>query len=377
MTLTGFRSYRSIEWRPDPGINLLIGANGAGKTNLLEAIAFLATLRSLRSAPEESMVEYAADAAVIRAEVESTSDHVRSLLEVELGGGRSRRVQVNRNRLARSTDLLGHIRVVTFLPEDLDLVKRGPGYRRDLLDEIAVSHAPVAHLEQAELDRALRQRNAFLRQGGSDPVTLSVWDERVSLAAGKVMSRRARAAGELESVLVESYGLIAGQATAVGWEYRSGWGGELDPTISAAGFADRHLEALGRLRRVDIDRRVTTVGPHRDDPALLLDGHDLRYHGSQGEQRSMALALRLATHKTVSERVGTPPILLLDDVFSELDPDRSSALAAALPAGQTLITTADRADVPLDGIIWTVADHSVQPRAIRVDEIRRGDGATS
>lgn len=359
ITLNRFRSYGELEWRPDPGVNLLVGRNGAGKTNVLEAVAYLPQLRSFRNAPDAALVGFDADRAVIRAETIGRDDR-RSLIEIELGAGRSRRTQVNRQRLARTADLMGHVRAVTFLPEDLDIVKRGPAGRRDLLDDVAVALAPSAALDQSEFDRSLRQRNAFLRQGDHDLTTLSVWDERLSLAAGKVMARRARAASSIQPHLRAAYRNISGSDVTVEWHYESDWGGSLDPAVAAAVFTSAYLETLDRRRRADRERRVTTTGPHRDDPVLRLDGHDLRYHGSQGEQRTAALALRLAGHSVVRQEVDVTPILILDDVFSELDDDRSEALASALPDGQTLISTADRSDVPLDGVLWQVDDGSIR-----------------
>lgn len=352
LSLMGYRSYRELSWRPVPGVNLLVGRNGAGKSNLMEAIGYLASLKSFRGAPDEALVGYEFDSAVVRGEVFAAD--VNSLIEVEIRRRGGRRAMVNKQRLARSADLLGHVRAVTFLPEDLDIVKRGPDQRRQFLDDVAVQLAPASHLDQAEFERALRQRNAFLRQRFDDDITLTVWDERLAQAGGKVMARRSRAAAELADPLALAYRAIAETGAAIGFRYESGWGGELDPSVPAPEFATRLVEALGAARRVDRDRGVTTVGPHRDDPALLLDGHDLRFHGSQGEQRTTALSLRLATHTAVSERVGVAPLLLLDDVFSELDPQRAEALAASLPATQTLITTADRGDVPIDGRVWKV-----------------------
>lgn len=263
---------------------------------------------------------------------------------------------MNRSRLARTADLLGHIRAIAFLPEDLDLVKRGPAHRRDLLDDIAVQLAPTAYLDQAEYERALRQRNAFLKQGGDDDVTLSVWDERLAQAGGKVMARRARAAAALAPAMARSYHQVAEATPDVGFEYFSAWGGSLDPTVPATTHSVALAAALAASRRIDRERRMTTTGPHRDEPTFELDGHDLRYHGSQGEQRTAALAIRLATHGAVAEQVGVAPLLLLDDVFSELDPDRAAALADALPHTQTMITSADRGDVPVDGKMWRVGE---------------------
>ncbi len=352
MSLAGFRSYAQLDWRPEAGVNLLVGRNGAGKSNLMESIGYLATLKSFRGSPDEALVGYDLDSAYVRGEI--FSDDVGSLIEIEIRRRGGRRAMVNKGRLARAADLLGHVRAIAFLPEDLDIVKRGPDQRRQFLDDVAVQLAPTAHLDQAEFDRALRQRNAFLKQRADDEATLSVWDERLAQAGGKVMARRSRAASELARPLADAYRSIAGEAPEVVIGYQSTWGGGLDPTVPASTFTERLTEALANSRRADRERGVTTVGPHRDEPVILLDGHDLRHHGSQGEQRTTALSMRLATHHAVSDRVGVAPLLLLDDVFSELDPQRAEALAASLPDTQTLITTADRGDVPIDGRVWSV-----------------------
>lgn len=357
MALASYRSYEDIRWEPGPGVNVLVGRNGAGKSNLMEGIGYLATLKSFRGAPDEALVAHDAESAVARGQINQSD--VPTLIEIEIRRRGGRRVNVNKQRLGRTADILEYIRMVAFLPEDLDIVKRGPDRRRGFLDDVAVQLAPAASVDQAEFDRALRQRNAFLRQRVHDESTLTVWDQRLAHAGGKVMVRRARAAAELAPVLNQSYADIAEQPAAVGFRYSSSWGGDLDPRIPAPEFGEHLTEALMSARGTDRDRGVTTVGPHRDDPIFELNGHDLRYHGSQGEQRTAALSLRLATHRAVTDQIGIAPLLLLDDVFSELDPGRAEALAGALPATQTLITTADRAHVPVDGQVWRVENGGV------------------
>lgn len=357
LTLANYRSYEQLELELSDGVNVLVGQNGAGKTNLLEAVAYLGSLKSFRSAPDSALVAYGSDSAFLRGSIASGDAEALIELEVRSRGGRVARV--NTQRLARAADLLGHVRFVTFLPEDLDIIKRGPNYRRDFLDATAVQLWPVAHLDQTEFDRALRQRNAFLKQGIKDDVTLSVWDERVALAGGKVMSRRARTVEALANHLFAVHADISGHKVPVGFEYVSKWKGELDASLPPAEFTRRLSEALRESRKADTDRRVTTVGPHRDEPILLLDGHDSRYHASQGEQRTLTLGLRVASHRAITDLIDRAPILLLDDVFSELDPQRSEALTRALPVAQTLVSTADPRDVPLEGDSWLVADGAV------------------
>ena len=360
LELTGFRSYARLEWRPDPGVNLLIGPNGAGKTNVLEAVGYMATLRSFRGVGDEGLVADDEQAGYVRAGVDrGPAQEGETLVEIEILLQGARRTQVDRQRLRRNSDLMEVIRVVTFLPEDLDLVKRGPNRRREVIDEAAVQLRPTAALDFAEYDRALRQRNAFLRQGAPDPVTLAVWDERLSQAGGRVMARRASAMTELANHITEAYRTISKSDSVLTIEYGSEWGASTDPTVGAAEQAEALAGAMELRRRHDIERRVTTVGPHRDDPVLNLDHHDARVHGSQGEQRTIALALRLAVHSAVTERIGIAPVLLLDDVFSELDGQRAEQLAAALPPAQTMITSARPEDVPMGGKRWAVGGGEV------------------
>lgn len=359
LSLLDFRSYPSLEWSPDTGVNLLIGPNGAGKTNVLEAVGYLATLKSFRSAPEAALIADEASSAVVRSGI--TSEERERLVEIEIPRQGPRRTQVDKTRLGRTADLLGVVRVIAFLPEDLDLVKRGPAYRRNLLDDIAVQLWPAAHLDQSEFERSLRQRNAFLKAGETDDVTLSVWDSRLSQAAGRVMARRSRVIETLGPYLAEAYLEIAHDDSLAAFTYSTSWGvGELS-TASAADYSAAIAKALEAGRRQDYERRMTTVGPHRDEPGFSIQGYETRTHGSQGEQRTMALAVKLSAHRAVAEAVGESPVLLLDDVFSELDPGRAAALAKALPQNtQTLITSARPEDVPIDGRSWSVESGSVR-----------------
>lgn len=359
LSLAGYRSYAGLEWEPEPGVNLLVGANGAGKTNLLEAVSYLSTLRSFRGAPDPDLISEGAVSAVVRAGIVSVERD--RIVELEIPRSGQRRVQVDKSRLGRTTDLLGVIRVVSFLPEDLDVVKRGPSERRDLLDDLAVQLWPASHADQREYERALRQRNAYLRSGQTDPVTLGVWDSRLAQAGGKVLSRRARAIDLLEPMLVEAYASVAGSQSKAGLTYRPSWGPAAFETMTAGDYASRLGDSLEGARRADYERRVTTVGPHRDEPGFALDGGDARTRASQGEQRTMALAVKLAAHRAIAGLIGENPVLLLDDVFSELDPERSAALARALPEDtQTMITSARPEDLPVEGRSWAVGGGRVK-----------------
>lgn len=355
LELRDFRSYRSLRWEPDPSVNVLTGRNAAGKTNLLEAVGYLASLRSFRRVPDAELAASGAERCVVRGQVEQGA--AESLVEIEIPVAGRRRAQLNRRRLSRSADLLGAVRTVVFLPDDLDFVKRGPSYRRDLLDATAVQIWPGAHRDQQDYERALRQRNALLRQQGrgADPVTLEVWDGRLSQAGGILMDRRQATIAALQEETAAMYQKLSASETPVRLEYRAGWAqaGEGD-------WSDRLSEALARSRSDDMERRASTVGPHRDDLVMRLGGRDSRTRASQGEQRTLALAVRLAAHAAVRNKTGASPLLLLDDVFSELDAQRAAALAGALPAAQTIITTARADEAPVGGRRWLVGEGTVR-----------------
>jgi DNA replication and repair protein RecF len=341
--LTDFRSYPEAEFAPAPeGITVVQGANGEGKTNLLEAIGYLATLRSFRGSPAEAMVrDGAPHRAVIRADGVREGRHL--LVEAELQASGRDRVQVNRQPLRRSRDLLGAFCVTVFMPDDLELVKGGPQGRRDYLDGLLLSLHPRHDATTSEVDRVVRQRNALLKSSGAigradRPLppdvasTLDVWDAKLSEAGETLAAAREGLTEALGPLCQAAYGrLAAGVAhrgrSSVGLGYRRSWEGDL-------------RAALGRARPDDLRRGVTTVGPHRDELSLQVGGLAARTHASQGEQRSLALTMRLAGHQLVAERIGSAPILLLDDVFSELDSSRADALLACLPAGQAVVTTA-------------------------------------
>lgn len=333
--LTDFRSWAEAELRFEPGLTVVVGANGQGKTNLVEGLAYLATLSSFRGAPPEALVRTGADRAVARAEVDR--DGRTLLIEAEIVPGGRSRAQVNRQRLPRARDLLGALRVSVFSPDDLDLVKGGPGGRRRFLDDALVALHPRHDRTRADVDRVLRQRNALLRQakGRLTPdvaATLDVWDARLATAGEALADARLELVRRLAPAVAGSYAALAGPGASdrgeVTLRYRPAW---RDQGLVAA---------LAAVRGDELRRGVSLVGPHRDEVELEIGGLPARTHASQGEQRSLAFALRLAAHVAVTDEIGTPPVLVLDDVFSELDPDRSAALVHHLPAGQTVLTTA-------------------------------------
>lgn len=328
--LTDFRSYHRLELSLTPGLTAIRGPNGVGKTNLLEALALLATLKSFRGAPVDSLVRRGAEAAFVRAE--GVRDGREVLIELELAKGRTR-AQVNRQRLRRARDLLGALRVTVFAPDDLGLIKDGPARRRDFLDEVLVALDPSVDASVSELERILRQRNALLRQarGRLDEaaeMTLDVWDAKLATVGEELTERRRRLVGELLGEVSDAYAVLAGEPTPVSAVYERSWSG---PSLA---------EALVDGRDDDVRRGSSQLGPHRDELRFELDGLSARSEASQGEQRTLALALRLSGHRLVTDRLGEAPLLLLDDVLSELDPDRARALLANLPPGQSIITSA-------------------------------------
>jgi DNA replication and repair protein RecF len=331
--LNDFRNYENARFEFTTGRTAIVGANGQGKTNLVEALAFLATLDSFRDAPTDALVRDGVERAVVRAEV--VHDDGRELLvEAELTRGGRTRVQVNRQRLGRARDLLGVVRVTVFSPDDLVLVKGGPAERRRYLDDVLVSLHARNDRARVDLERILRQRNTLLKQAGGRLTeeiawSLDVWDAKLADVGEKVGAARADLVRELGPIVAEAYAAIArhGRAT-IAVQYEPSW--------RAQGLA----AALTAGRGDDVRRQVSLVGPHRDELDLFVAGTPARTHASQGEQRTLALALRLAAHRVVADYTGSPPLLLLDDVFSELDHDRSAALIDALPAAQVVLTTA-------------------------------------
>ena len=333
LELSGFRTFARATFTPEPeGTTVITGANGTGKTSVLEALSYLGTRRSFRGAPPDALVRTGERAAVVRAQLERAGRPV--LVEAEIVPGGRSRAQVNRKPARGRQELALAAPCTVFSPEDLALVSGGPGWRRDLLDDaLSMLDAEGARAAE-ETDRILRQRAALLRQAGGRPnsdvlATLDVWDQRLGDAGKILVAARERLAADLADLVGPAYGRLAGTTgeVPVRQRYVRSWSGDL-------------LDALTASRADDLRRGVNTVGPHRDDLLLALDGRAARTHASQGEQRCLALALRLGVHQLVRSATELVPTLLLDDVFSELDPRRSRALVAELPDGQSILTTA-------------------------------------
>lgn len=358
LALAGFRSYPELQWTPSPGVNLLVGGNGVGKTNLLEAVGIMFTGASFRGAPDRALVAVDRQMAAVRGGTDDAAPHT---IELVVHRTERRRLLLNGSRPARLGDLAAAGRVLVFIPEHLELVKGGPARRREWLDETAGLLWPLARADQAEYQKTLRHRNAFLKTGDTgDTVTLEVWDQRLAISGARVMAARARAFHRVVKPVREAVSAIAGLDEPASIDYQSGWGGRLDPAVVTSDWEQSLQKALESRRKRDFLVGATTVGLHRDEPVLTLNHQDARLYASQGEQRTLALALRLGVFAAVEEAAGSSPILVLDDVFSELDRDRGEALVEWLPATQTFISAVDEDRTPIGGDVWQVTPGSLR-----------------
>ncbi|WP_264028990.1 DNA replication/repair protein RecF [Cellulosimicrobium sp. SH8] len=430
LSLVDFRSYESVDVELVPGVNALVGPNGQGKTNLVEAIGYVATLASHRVAGDAALVRAGATRAVVRTRV--VRGDRASTVELEIASGRANRARINRSPAKRPRDVLGIVRTVLFAPEDLALVKGDPDGRRRFLDQLAVLLVPRVAALLADYERVLRQRGALLKsatalrgrratrptaaaepppdddaaEGTSSPLaTLEVWDARLASLGAEITALRLQLVAALTPYVAEAYEQVsAGQGEAQ-TAYRSSVDEALDPDGAADGVPTRGepgtdgdgpasglpdaptlerrmLDAMRAVRAKEIERGVNLVGPHRDDVVLTLGGLPAKGYASHGESWSFALALRLASYRLL--RDGAPagldsllwadqwgpdgePVLVLDDVFAELDVRRRERLAELVAdAGQVIITAAVPDDVPalLDGARFAVHDGTVS----RVEE---------
>jgi DNA replication and repair protein RecF len=326
---------------------VLHGDNGQGKTNLLEAIYLLATGSSPRPGFPEALVRAGTDVAHVKGTVSSAHAPVELVVEIPRKG--RLRASVNGKVTRRRSESAGYVRAVLFSPDDLALIKSGPAGRRGYLDESAVLVRPAAADRQAEWERVLRQRAGLLRssKGLARTATLDAWDEQLIQHGLEVLEDRISTLKQLAGPVRAAHEELTKGASQISLSYRLSWGDELAPGERVAEAAFR--SGLAGAERRERESGLCLVGPHRDDLVIRLDDRDARTSASQGEARTIALALRLGVHQLVTELTG-PPVLLLDDVVSELDPHRAEALLARLPGGQTIITTAEPpARLPLTG----------------------------
>jgi DNA replication and repair protein RecF len=365
LALTDFRCYASADIELEPGVTAFTGANGEGKTNLVEAVGYVATLGSHRVATDAPLVRSGADRAIIRAGVTAAE---RSLLvEIEINPARANRARLNRAAVQRPRQILGALRAVLLAPEDLALVKGDPGERRRYLDDLLVQSVPRFAGVRADYDRVVRQRTALLKSAKSRPPgnrpmlgSLEDWDEQLVRTGAELMAARLELTGALRPLIIKAYAAVSGDESAIEVIYRPAHlkrAGlpEGEPAADAAQLASGLRDALATLRTAEIERGVCLAGPHRDELELRICGLPARGYASHGESWSLALALRLTAYELLRgagpERAGGPgggdPVLLLDDVFAELDGQRRERLATvAAAAEQVLVTAAVPDDLP-------------------------------
>lgn len=390
LILTDFRSYASAEVEFGPGTTTLIGLNGQGKTNVVEAIGYAATLGSHRVATDQPLVRFGAARATISLAV--VRDGRESLIDLELNPGRANRARLNRSPVPRPREILGTVRTVLFAPEDLALVKGDPGERRRFLDDLLVQRQPRWVAVRSEYERILKQRNALLKSArpiwsgrrrvaradgagrstrAEDPQvstaresathTLDVWDAQLAGVGAQLLYARLRLLRDLSPLLAAAYAQVSSSAGAAAMSYRSSLGGGTGEGLGeglaarvAAGEVpeaselERELAAtLAGLRDQEFERGVTLAGPHRDDVVLSLGELPAKGYASHGESWSLALGLRLAAYELLRRDLGDDPVLVLDDVFAELDVQRREKLAELVAdCEQVIVTAAVPADVP-------------------------------
>ncbi|WP_298324601.1 DNA replication/repair protein RecF [Haloactinopolyspora sp.] len=364
LSLADFRSYTEVELSLEPGVTAFVGPNGQGKTNLVEAVNYLATLGSHRVAHDAPLVRVGSERAVVRGDVVDTSmpNERHTLLEIEITPGRANRARLNRSPVPRPREILGVINTVLFAPEDLALVKGDPAERRRFLDELLVARAPRFAGVRSDYDRVLKQRNALLKSAGAavrgasrsggpvDLPTLDVWDTHLSTAGAELLAARLELVDTLRPLVAKAYETVAaGGGTSSGeaqLTYKSSLGPDAELSPDREALAAALLDATGRARRDELERGVSLVGPHRDDVTLGLGAMPAKGYASHGESWSFALALRLASYELLRSG-GSDPVLILDDVFAELDAGRRDRLARLVAdAEQVLVTAAVPADVP-------------------------------
>jgi DNA replication and repair protein RecF len=369
LALTDFRSYVDVDVPLKPGVTIFSGPNGEGKTNLVEAVGYAATLASHRAAQDVPLIRKGADQAIIRASISTGVNN--ALVEIELNAGRANRVRLNRTPLTRPREVLGVLRTVLFAPEDLALVKGDPGDRRRFLDELLVAMAPRYAAVRADYDRVLKQRTALLKSAGPKggpkgnrqsreavTATLDVWDAHLARTGAELLVAREHLVTALRPYVENAYAAVAGDGRGpAAIEYKRSFDGQAPNEAGAAESGATHgervraaeqalREALLEVRASELDRGVCLAGPHRDELELSVRGLLARGYASHGESWSLALALRLASFDLL--RAGREdPVLILDDVFAELDAGRRDRLAALVAeAEQVLVTAAVPEDIP-------------------------------
>jgi DNA replication and repair protein RecF len=352
LALTDFRCYAVADLALGPGASTFTGANGQGKTSLVEAAAYVATFGSHRTGTDAPLVRIGAQRAILRAQV--TARARQSLVEIEVNPGRANRIRLNRVP-QRPREVLGTLRCVLFAPEDLALVRGDPEQRRRYLDDLLVATRPRFAGVRADYERVLRQRTALLKSGrarGGVPGALDTWDEQLAIKGAELTAGRLELTGSIRPLLAKAYAAVSGDEQVAGTSYRqalrknAGPAAAEEPAADPGQLAEALRGALAAARPAELERGVCLVGPHRDELELRIGELPARGYSSQGEAWSLALGLRLAAYELLRSD-GEDPVLLLDDVFAELDSQRRDRLAALVGgAEQVLVTAAVSADVP-------------------------------
>lgn len=381
LQVTDFRSWEHVDLPLELGPTVLVGPNGRGKTNLLEAVGYVSTLSSHRVATDAPLVRHGTERALVRVAVVNEGRELT--VELEIAPGRANRARVNRGAVGRPRDVLGILRTVLFSPEDLALVRGDPGERRRFLDDLLVQRAPRYAGVRSDYEKVLRQRNALLKSAGKsagrrgasdDPYalsTLQVWDDHLASAGAQLLAARLDLVADLADRTAEAYAGVAPDSWPARIAYRSSLGDAVPTEYGVSGgeradvgkLTEILLAALGESRPAELERGVSLVGPHRDELELMLGDLPAKGYASHGESWSFALALRLGSYDLLRDEEGGEPVLLLDDVFAELDRRRRARLAdVAAGAEQVLVTAAVDEDVPteLSGVRYTVSEGEVR-----------------
>ncbi len=350
--LRDFRSWAHADLELEPGRTVFVGPNGYGKTNLVEALWYSATLGSHRVATDAPLVRIGAERAQVSTIV--VSEGRECAVDLEIAAGRANKARLNRSPVRSTREVAGVLRAVLFAPEDLALVRGDPADRRRYLDDLATVRRPRVAAVRSDYERVLRQRTALLktafgaRQRGDRSVldTLDVWDARLAAHGAELMSARLELVNELAPEVAKAYQLVAPGSRAAAVGYRASLVLQPNDAVDVAALEAALLTALSERRSAELERGVCLVGPHRDDLELLLGDQPAKGFASHGEAWSMVLGLRLAAYELLRAE-GSDPVLLLDDVFAELDAARRRALAAAVgSAEQVLVTAAVPEDIP-------------------------------
>jgi DNA replication and repair protein RecF len=363
LSLTDLRSYKQVDCTLQRGVTTFVGRNGQGKTNLVEAIGYLATLGSHRVATDAPLVRTGASQGIIRCEV--VNDERVIMIELAINPGAANKARINRSPVPKVRDVLGLLRTVLFAPEDLALVKGDPSERRRFLDDLLVQRTPRLAGTRSDYERTLKQRNALLksssiaRRSASTEMlrTLGVWDEQLAAFGSELVAARISLLDNLINLGREKYTFISGDdETLFGMKYVSALGVDTPLLTDRESWRLAILEAIHNKRKEELDRGLTLIGPHRDDILLTLGQMPAKGYASHGESWSIALALRLASFDLLRSD-GVDPVLILDDVFAELDVSRRQRLAEQVSAAtQVLITAAVDMDIPdsLQGVKFSV-----------------------